>query len=156
MAKQKQDDQQLCEDTGCSTENLPEVINDREKWRERVRNIPAISMTWWWWWWFLFSIHWSQFTSKTIFEYKYIYISNYICICVGMVDSGKSNKMIGISGKMDKSDTVKELWYYILYSKDFFFQCKMNLALFSVWFIHLSIGICTCVPYPWYGYAKLI
>ena len=29
--------QQLYEDTGCSPEDLPEAINDREKWRERVR-----------------------------------------------------------------------------------------------------------------------
>ena len=28
--------QQLCEDTECSPENLPEAMNDREKWRERV------------------------------------------------------------------------------------------------------------------------
>ena len=26
--------QQLCEDTGCSPEDLPEAMNDREKWRE--------------------------------------------------------------------------------------------------------------------------
>ena len=26
--------QQLCEDTGCCPENLPEAKNDREKWRE--------------------------------------------------------------------------------------------------------------------------
>ena len=33
--------QQLCEDTGCShEEDLPEAMNDREKWRERVRDIP--------------------------------------------------------------------------------------------------------------------
>ena len=31
--------QQLYEDTGCSPEDLPEVMNDREKWRERVRDI---------------------------------------------------------------------------------------------------------------------
>ena len=41
--------QQLCEDTGCSPEDLPVVMNDREKWRERVRGILATSMTWWWW-----------------------------------------------------------------------------------------------------------
>ena len=34
--------QQLCEDTGCSPE---EAINDREKWRERVRDIRASGMT---------------------------------------------------------------------------------------------------------------
>ena len=32
---------QLCEDTGCGPEDLPEAMNDREKWRERVRDIRA-------------------------------------------------------------------------------------------------------------------
>ena len=47
MAQQKQDDQlepyiqQLCEDTGCSPEDQPEAMNDREKGRERVRDIRA-------------------------------------------------------------------------------------------------------------------
>ena len=43
--------QQLCEDTACSPEDLPESMNDREKWRERVRDIRAGGTTWWWWWW---------------------------------------------------------------------------------------------------------
>ena len=42
--------QQLCEDTGCNPEDLPGVMNDREKWRERVRDIRAGGTTWWWWW----------------------------------------------------------------------------------------------------------
>ena len=42
--------QQPCEDTGCSPEDLPEAMNDKEKWRERVRDIRASGMTWWWWW----------------------------------------------------------------------------------------------------------
>ena len=46
--------QQLCEDMGCSPEDLPEVMNDREKWRERVRDVHASSTTWWWWWWIPF------------------------------------------------------------------------------------------------------
>ena len=33
--------QQLCEDTGCSPEDLPEAMNNKEKWRERVRDIRA-------------------------------------------------------------------------------------------------------------------
>ena len=33
--------QQLCEDTGCNSEDLPESMNDREKWREMVRDIRA-------------------------------------------------------------------------------------------------------------------
>ena len=54
--------QQLCEDTGCSPEDLPEAMNDREKWRERVRDIRASGMTWLWWW------------------YMYIYIYIYIYV----------------------------------------------------------------------------
>ena len=50
MAGQKQDDQHehtfsSCEDTGCSPEDLPEAMNDKEKWRERVRDIHASGTT---------------------------------------------------------------------------------------------------------------
>ena len=41
--------QQLCEDTGCCPEDLPGAMDDREEWRERVRDIRATSVTWWWW-----------------------------------------------------------------------------------------------------------
>ena len=40
--------QQLCEDMGCNPEDLPEAMNYREKWRERVRDICASGTTWWW------------------------------------------------------------------------------------------------------------
>ena len=40
--------QQLCEDTGSSREDLPEAMNDWEKWRERVRDIRVSCTTWWW------------------------------------------------------------------------------------------------------------
>ena len=36
---------QLCEDTGCSSEDLPKAMNDREGWRERVRDIRASGST---------------------------------------------------------------------------------------------------------------
>ena len=47
--------QQLCEDTGCCPEDLPRAMNDREEWRERVRDIFATSATWWWWWYIFVS-----------------------------------------------------------------------------------------------------
>ena len=37
--------QQLCENTGCSPEDRPEVMNDWEKWRERVWDIRASGTT---------------------------------------------------------------------------------------------------------------
>ena len=42
--------QQLCEDMGCRPEDLPEAMNVREKWQERVRDIRAGGTTSWWWW----------------------------------------------------------------------------------------------------------
>ena len=42
--------QQLFEVTGCSLEDLPEAMNNREEWRERVRDIRAGGTTRWWWW----------------------------------------------------------------------------------------------------------
>ena len=50
--------QQLCEDMVCSPEDLPKAMNDREKLRERVRDIRASGTTWWWY----------------IYIYTYIYI----------------------------------------------------------------------------------
>ena len=91
--------QQLCEDTGCSPEDLPEAMNDREKWRERVRDIRASGTTWWWWWWWwLCNVHnQTENWEKKLFTYrvlcliarldestrdfrKRIYIYIYICI----------------------------------------------------------------------------
>ena len=36
--------QKLCVDTGCNPEDLPEAMNNREKWRERVRDIHDMMM----------------------------------------------------------------------------------------------------------------
>ena len=33
--------QQLCAGTGCSLEDLPEAMDDKEGWQERVRDIRA-------------------------------------------------------------------------------------------------------------------
>ena len=48
--------QQLCEDTGCCPEDLPRAMNDREEWRERLRDIRAASTIWWWWYIYIISI----------------------------------------------------------------------------------------------------
>ena len=38
--------QQLCANTGCSFEDLPEAKDDREGWQERVREVRAGGATW--------------------------------------------------------------------------------------------------------------
>ena len=41
--------QQLCADAGCTPEDLPETMDDKERWQEKVWDIRASSVTWWWW-----------------------------------------------------------------------------------------------------------
>ena len=67
--------QQLCEDAECSPEDLPEAMNNREKWRERVRDIRATGTTWWWWWWYLFTQ-----THTHIHTHSHTHISIYLSI----------------------------------------------------------------------------
>ena len=67
--------QQLCEDTGCSPEDLPGAMNDREKWRERVRNTRASGTTWWWWWWWCFLYNDDYiFCFHTVIWWTYFYM----------------------------------------------------------------------------------
>ena len=51
--------QQLCADTGCSPEDLPEAMDDREGWQERVRDINADDDDIWW------GLGWCAKTKKT-------------------------------------------------------------------------------------------
>ena len=64
--------QQLCEDTGCCPEDLPRAMNDREEWRERVRDIRAASTRWWWWWWWWYICNIIRYN-------RYIVIHRQIC-----------------------------------------------------------------------------
>ena len=59
--------QLICAPTGCSLEDQPGEKDDRDEWRERVREICAGGVTWWWWWWLYF---WSQSFSATVFGHK--------------------------------------------------------------------------------------
>ena len=95
--------QQLCEDTGCNPEDLPEAMNDREKWRETVRDIRAGGATWWWWWVLLKCTQYNDVdkkysqqsnTTKNTFIYKQVHCKKYYefskysssniraCVCV--------------------------------------------------------------------------
>ena len=62
--------QQLCEDTGCCPEDLPRAMNDREEWRETVRDIRATSARWWWWWWWYRAIDTSLGSKNSRFIYQ--------------------------------------------------------------------------------------
>ena len=87
MAEQKQDDQ--LEHTYSSYVRIRDVAlktcqkrwsGDREKWRERVRDIRASGTTWWWWWWWYIYIYIYEHTQIYTHMYIYIYIYEHIFI----------------------------------------------------------------------------
>ena len=58
--------------TGCSLEDLPGAVDDRDGWRVRVREIRAESTTWCWWWFLtirrkLFFFRWPLKYYRTIY-----------------------------------------------------------------------------------------
>ena len=89
MAVQKQDDQ--LEHTFSNYVRIQDVVqktclmNDREKWREKVRDIRTTSTTWWWWWWWLM-LNW-LFWNRTVLVFKLLTYAklncfkwNYFCL----------------------------------------------------------------------------
>ena len=67
--------QQLSADTGCIPEDPPEAIDDREGWRERVRDIRASCATWWWY--TLLHTHTHTYTHK--WAKVILWKKNWIC-----------------------------------------------------------------------------
>ena len=65
--------QQLWEDTGCCPDDLPGAMNDREEWRERVRDIRATI--------YIYMCVCIKMIFHTFLGNIYIYIYIYIYIC---------------------------------------------------------------------------
>ena len=74
--------QQLCEDTGCCSEDLPRAMNDRKEWRERVRDIRTTSTIWWWWWWW-----WNKAFPHNVFSFRLVILPSLHTGCFSWVNS---------------------------------------------------------------------
>ena len=70
--------QQLCADTGCSPEKLPEAMSERVGWRARVRDIHTDGAIWWWWQLNSVSMLKWIFWNGTIFEIETVRMLNWI------------------------------------------------------------------------------
>ena len=141
--------QQLCEDTGCCPEDLPRAMNDREEWRERVRDIRATSAIWWWWLPLCrgaVSVFYSpSWQDKCIFECMGIYIWECICmcadkcidrmcVCVRMYMCVCVYVWIRTSVRVSVCDCICEGIYVCLYVRVNVLVCKC-----------LCICVCACV-----------
>ena len=103
--------QLLCEDTGCCPEDLPRVMNDREEWRERVRDIRATSATWWW------------------YIYIYIYVCVCVCVCVCVrVCVKNENKLDSMKMYGNEKNKVFSGW----------FVCR-NICQFYINFVYTKV-----------------
>ena len=132
--------QQLCEDTGCSPEDLPEAMNDMEKWRERVRDIRATSTTWWWWWWYLKCS--TRFVYYTHIHYPYTRLQEYDHVSFSILNSTPKYtcffKSFIFSFQFHK--------FFKEYSVSFFRECKYYTRQYAVRsFLRLFDNI---LPYP--------
>ena len=77
--------QQLCTDTGSSIKDLPRARDDRDEWRERVREIRASSTPWLW------------YIYIYIYLYIYIYIYIYIYLLLLIYTKSLANKKFGLT-----------------------------------------------------------
>ena len=88
--------QQLCADTWYSLEDLPEAMDDRVGWRERVRDISADGATWWWYIYIYIYMYIHIYIYIYIYIYidwythiyTYIYRQTYIYICIHICMGG--------------------------------------------------------------------
>ena len=63
--------QQLCEDTECSPEDLPQAMNDGERGWEMVRDIRADGTVWWWGLWLWVGDRSRGLTESSLFNSYY-------------------------------------------------------------------------------------
>ena len=129
--------QQLCEDTGCCPEDLPRAMNNREEWRERVRDIRATSTTWWWWWCIVIDFH--------IHERYYILkvnLMNYhiLSVFTPFFQLGASGGVIGC--KLDLQSFMSEFKsHWVPYSYDLVTHLSKKLCKLLLRFT-INVGHC--------------
>ena len=88
--------QQVCEDTGCCPEDLPRAMNDREEWRERMRDIHATSAIWWWWWYdkmYLYVLRNLYLSLSSFSECVCVCVCVCMCVCVCVCVCGGKIRM---------------------------------------------------------------
>ena len=80
--------QQICEDTGCSPEDLPEAMKDREKWRDRFRDIRSSGTT-------LMMKNSIESDEKMLIQVQgYLVESSWIIVCLIACSCGRVGKYV--------------------------------------------------------------
>ena len=122
--------QQLCADVGCSLEDLREEMDDREGWREWIREIFADGMTWW---------LWCNIYIIYIYIYRYIYIG----------------KMVGYIGLQSFAKATCQGEGYSLNSKPEKSCSEESVAHFPLFLCSLVIRRCGWFYTNFYRYKQI-
>ena len=87
--------------------SIKEAMKDREKWRERVRDICASGTTWWWWWWW--------YTDTQMFCYpKGVTYLKHIWWCLYEIYIILHRHLILNVDKKTKITNIKKIFHYCL------------------------------------------
>ena len=148
--------QQLCEDTGCCPEDLPRAMNDREEWRERVRDIRAASTIWWWWWSCIKAAVIINFLPDICFFFKFVNVDG--CVWTWI------NGVHGVSFSMYEVPTVKVkfIWYPCMLHNCQYYFCGRFIFFIVLLFITFywakfprSISVANQNIVSWYHWIRL-
>ena len=91
---------QFYTDTGCSMEDLPKAMGDRDEWRERVKEIWVNSMPW---------------------LYIYIYVCVCVCVCEWVHTYIQILRILRQISTWRQYNTLVKLFYFFI----IFFFCLM-------------------------------
>ena len=144
--------QQLCVDTGCSLENLPGGMDDRDEWRERVSEIHDGGAAWWWIYTYIYvdmNIYIHILMNTHTYPHTYNYIQMYICKYIHIYFKiGRSTNWIYLF-----SSYIRVIYMYVWY-KALLMGYSMGLELTLVssinnpWLVKL-VYIGDVVPLSW-------
>ena len=128
--------QQLGADTGCSSEDLPKAMDDRDVWQERVRNIRADSATWWRSWYIYIYIYiYRERERERVREIIYIYIYIYI-------ERERERE------KERERERVREMIYIYIYIYIYNIYIIQTIYKIKLWGIPIPYHFCLV----WYGW----
>ena len=78
--------QQFCADTGYRLEDLPGVIDNRDRWQERIWEICAGGAIWWWWYIYIYTL----LSTDTVS----LYHNSLVWLTCKMLQAGIKNQLI--------------------------------------------------------------
>ena len=126
----------LCADTGCSLENVPGVMDERDGWRERVLELYAVWMTWWW-----------GYICVCVYIYIFIHIDMYINISVVNCLFAYSSPLLAFVREFsDKTWPNKSPFLELVFT---LLKAIIKFCTYHRIFKYICVCLCVCMNICW-------